>query len=61
MKFRYEYNKDSQTLRQIDEVSGKLVSSLSLPVSDLWKISFLSWVLAVEEANKSSQEVLTET
>lgn len=59
-QFRYEYNKDSQTLKQIDEVSGKLVSSLSLPASDLQKISFLDWALTVDEVSASSQEALTE-
>ena len=59
-QYRYEYNRDSQTLEQIDEVSGKLVSSLSLPASDLQKISFLDWALTVDEVSASYQEVLTE-
>lgn len=58
MKFRYEYNKDFQTLQQFDESSGKLISSMSMPIEDLQRISFLDWVLAVDETSDFSSEAV---
>lgn len=58
MKFRYEYNKDFQTLQQFDENSGKLISSMSMPIEDLHRISFLDWMLAVDETSDFSSEAV---
>ena len=55
MKFRYEYNKNYQTLRQFDEDSGKLVASMSMPAADLDKLSFLAWYMAVDDTHTEAK------
>ena len=59
MKFRYEYNKNYQTLRQFDEDSGKLVASMSMPAADLDKLSFLAWCIAVDDTHVQNENFLT--
>jgi len=59
MKFRYEYNKDFQTLRQFDEDSGKLVASMFMPTTDLDKLSFLAWCIAVDDTHVQNENFLT--
>ena len=56
MRFRYDYNKNFQTLQQFDEDSGKLVASMYVPFEDLHRISFLDWCLAVDEVSDFSSE-----
>ena len=56
MRFRYDYNKDFQTLQQFDEDSGKLVASMYVPLEDLPRISFLEWMLLVDEVCGFSSE-----
>ena len=53
MQFKYLYNEELQTLQQIDAESGRLVASLSMPRTDLDKLSFLAWCLAVDETSDS--------
>jgi len=42
MKYKYEYNKEYQTLQQFD-ANGVLRSSMSMPQSDLHKLVILSY------------------
>lgn len=41
MKYKYEYNKEYQTLQQFDE-DGVLRSSMSMPQSDLNELAVLN-------------------
>lgn len=56
MSFKYVYDKNLQTLQQLDESSGKLISSMSMPYTDLDKLSFLAWSMAVDETHTFSFE-----
>lgn len=56
MNFKYIYNEELQTLQQVDEGSGKLISSMSMPRTDLDKLSFLAWSMAVDETHTFSFE-----
>jgi hypothetical protein len=48
-EYEYIYNKEYQTLQQF--TNGKLVSSMSMPEEDLFKISYLCVTILLDEQN----------
>lgn len=56
---RYYYSDTFKCLVQTNE-QGEIIQSMSMPIDDLDKISFLSWVMNNEQENNLKELVKTE-